>query len=379
MKILTVLRDAFFEPLQHAGLLLTFFGLSFGLMGFGIISMVLLYSLVTTSQANFMQYLLTLLAFQSFIMSPLVYYFYRCHDSAAFRCGLVVILILGLIGVIIFKPTGWVLGLFTGMLFGALFPSHHCAMLANTTDENRGQQVSFSQALSTLFSVVSAILGGYFLMQDMFDQAIFAGSAFMILGIVMILFASPYLPRQGFGAYRTEITESLKHKKLISVCLRFGSYDSVMWLGSSIAAVAGFSVLATTSVDVAKALLIFCLAPIIGQMIKKEKGHEMVLGHALLIAGWLFIIVTPKTPLFYTLGTLITGFAYQAIIPSLQSGWYKLKMPGAVMVKEASLGVTRVIFILIASMILPYGLNVLFGFMLLVVGVSLACELKTKN
>src|SRR5262249_11783027 len=158
MKSSRTVHRAFLEPLKDKKRCAVFFGIFSGCFGFSLINVSSAYDLGGAGMTALLSYFVPLLILPGFVLWPLLYLGFSALDSWKWRAGFILSQALALASFLASPAEPVIRGITGAFLCAPFWTTYHISMVQNTTDHNRGFEVSLASLLSLLGNVCAIVV-----------------------------------------------------------------------------------------------------------------------------------------------------------------------------------------------------------------------------
>ncbi len=226
---------------------------------------------------------------------------------------------------------------------------YHLAMTAESTDENRGNEVSMAMMGSNIGMMSGAVCGGALVWFGL-PQAVMTGAGISIL-VASTFFMMAYylrlkipqalqkLPGAGLtvwqGLFRDPHLSVLTVLEAMFYIVSFGAWPLFL-------AAMGLTALAAGAVQSLGILIRFVFSPLVGHLVNKGQGHETFTGALMRLTGWVpWALVT--SPVLIPFSILSWNIGAHFFGTGLMAEWYKTRAASSIASREICLGIGRIL------------------------------------
>lgn len=247
---------------------------------------------------------------------------------------------------------GFEYGLLLGTGMSTFWVLYHLIMVANTSDGNRGNEISLATTGVTVGMFFGAIGGGYVKQFDFPQEYGMIGLAAMMTGTFLIWNCAwredIFRRMRANGALQETFRQALlKDPERTRTTFMEGAFHvahGLLW--PVFLSVQGFAALGIGFVHGMNVLLKIFISPIAGYLTNQDHGREIEFGGWIKVAGWLPWLSLSSVALI-PLSSVLWALGGHLFAVGTTARWYKCRSVASVAVREGLFGVSRVMFIFI--------------------------------
>ena len=220
--------------------------------------------------------------------------------------------------------------------------ARHIAMVQNTTKGNRGYEVSIGHFIFLISGVVSAITTAHFLETSSQATGLKLALVSLVAGTLCLLLSSRIVRQHSIRKFVQECRKVVSEnpylaRRIISQSL----FDMPSFTMAALMHLMGISPTVMASIIVARLLVMFFLAPLIGTIAQKHRKHGYGIGLGIVGLGWLVLALAPDQSGAFFLCSLLYAIGMSFASTSLMSGLYEMQSYGTMMWSELFLAIGR--------------------------------------
>lgn len=367
---LSAVKRTFYDPFKDFKRSLAYFGTFLGVFGFALLNTVSAYDLGTSGYAAILAYFAPSLIAAGFIYWPLLYMGFSAIDGLKWRFFVIILQALGLAGFVMAPADPLIQGLASGITLSPFWCIYHVAMVQNTSDGNRGFEVSVSQFIFLLAGVASGLSTAHFLEGHQSFWALVISLGSLLTGTGCLLGSSKIIrqhsPRHFIEECKKIVFDNpYMARRIISQSL----FDMPSFTIAAMMSLMGISPTILATILVSRLGLMFFISPVIGNLAHKNRKHGFGIGLALIGLGWIALAIAPDQSAAYFVCLILYAVGSNFANASLATGLYEMKSYASMMWSEFFLAVGRSFGLIFLIPLLYYDVKVYLVTLALMSGV----------
>ncbi len=382
MSILSLLHDSFIKPFQNLALSKAYIAVILCVAGGTGLSLFLSFDYADSGLVSVMTFLLVRYGFANLFLLPVSFNllkFIKFKTYCLFIIPLQIAILAWffLVGV---PDSPLAVSAMLTIVDAPFWIGFHIAMLLNTTDDNRGNEVTLSDAGITIGMVAGTLLGGFALQLGFGSWVVIAGGLTSFAGWAVVVWLLLDLEKQGplmppQEGKRSEIDVFRTDPARAIGSVMEGIFQTVTGIVMPVfLKFLGAGGALTGLLQASSAVLKVVMSPVTGYLVNEGKGRDATAGALLKVVGWapwIFI----KTPWLVLFSSLFWTAGAHLFSNGLLSRWYERGNLSTLSLREVMLGVGRCIAIAIALPLLFYSIE---AFVFFSVGICVALYITSR-
>ncbi|NCC21844.1 MAG: hypothetical protein EOM26_05195 [Alphaproteobacteria bacterium] len=361
MFLKEILLDAFVRPFSSGGLSRTYLATIVSVIGLSGVNLFLAFDYAGMGLGAIMSYFIVRYAFANIVFMPACFNVLKRFSFKAFCMGVMPlqIAVLGFFAFSGVPGSPWLISFLLTIVEMPFWVAFHIAMLLNTTDANRGNEVSLSDAGITVGSIAGLTLGGVALQFDLGPWVVLAGGIASFSGWAIIAFSlirleqeAPLFPPQEGKRSEWEVFMTDPVRALGTVME--GAFQTVTGiLMPVLLKLLGAAGAAAGGLQAVMAGLKIVMSPLTGYLVNEGRGRDATLGALLKLLGWIPWLFV-QAPWLVLVSSFFWTAGAHLFSNGLLSRWYNRGNLSTLSLREMMLGVGRSVAVVI-------GLPLLYG------------------
>jgi len=331
-----------------------FLGTFLGMYGFALVNTVASYDIASTNYASLLMFFVPSLLVAGFVYWPLLYMGFSVLDSLAWRLFISLIQVAGLLFYIYAPSDPLIQGFISGVMLAPFWCVHHIAMVQNTTQENRGYEVSLGMFIAMGSGVLSALTSGYYLTEGDPVTAISVALVSMLAGTTSFMLAMRVQRQNTAQGYLAECKRVMNDNPyMLRRIVSHSLFDIPTLAIAAIMSKTGISPASMTLLLIARLFLMSLLSPSIGTIAHKFRKQGYGIGLFVIAIAWGLLAIAPSSVLLFFVFLILFNCGIRIADSSLMTGLYEMQSYASMMWSEVYMSIGRIVS-LIALMPLLY-------------------------
>jgi hypothetical protein len=383
-RLKSSLHQSFVAPFAVRSRAIVYAGQFMGAVGFSFLAIFTSLDIVRAGAEGVSVFMITRFGWAGLVIFPLLTFVYLRGSKTGFS-----LLALGvqlLSALMLFLPPElahdpMLFGLAMGTAAGGYWMSYHLAMMAQTSDRGRAQEISLAMIIMTAGGILGTLMGGYAASKIM-------GPIAALLGLLLQLTASGiycyFAPTRAVtdaaghgqvhvGKFRRELFADPNRTILTLIEAGFIALSEFLrpvWL-----TLIGIGAMSVGIMSAAIVLLQACLAPLAARLYGQDRSQEIRLGSCSYALAWLpWLLTSQKIMLFFSVPFWSAGLIL--VSTGMNGRWYRDRSVMAVLAREILLTFSRIVAFVV---VVPLLFQRPEQFPLLPCGLAMLLFLSTKG